>query len=165
MAWGFTGAINALHNSRIDAAEIRLDKAVGERSLPIIGGMWSGLKLVGNAVFRPVRMVGGFLLGSEREQPGETRQLPKALADNELGEHLRESFTQEVRIAQAKANSATALVHFDITGWKQHASVAQHVSARRSQITLPEDQGSSALGNLSPIVPDMARRLVERTQA
>lgn len=165
MAWGFTGAINALHNSRIDAAEIRLDQAVGGRSLPIIGGMWSGLKLVGNAVFRPVRMVGGFLLGSERAEPDAVRKLPEALATNELGEHLRESYTQEVRIAQAKADSATALVHFDITGWKQHDSVAQHISARRSQVTLPEDQGTSALGNLSPLVPDMARRLVERTQA
>ncbi len=136
-------AVNAYRDSLYNALEYQQEARIGSRSVPIVGGLWPALKIIGNVLFRPVKIGGALLFGGSEDQAAPEKpvmpSLPEEFKGTQLGKDLEESWKLRTTNVETRTEAFSKLVDLDIGGWWRKASVAQHNEAIDRHRIMPEE--------------------------
>lgn len=135
-------ALLAYRDSVYNAAEYDVQRRVGERSFPVVGGLVPSLKLLGNALLRPFKVSTALVLGGSRPEERDfpaMPEVPEALQGSNLGEAFKESWKLKEEAAKARVEGVAKLVDLDISGWWQKASVASYAENKDTHVVFSED--------------------------
>ena len=143
-------ALNAYRSSLYAAAVHDTNARIGERSIPIVGGLWSRVKQVGNAVVRIPYVAGSFVVGHGEVEPPAMPEVPEAFAGTDLETAYTDAWRLKGQNIEARVESIRSITQFDIQGYQQNISVARHAKQKETNVTFPEERTprseSSALG-------------------
>lgn len=134
------GALNAYRASLYAGAVCDTEARTGERSLPIIGGVWSRIKQGANALWRIPSTIGGFVFGHAESPPPEMPAVPEAFRGTDLETAFTDAWRLKGQTIEARVASWRCLTRFDITGYQQHASVAEYARTKETNVTFPEER-------------------------
>jgi hypothetical protein len=125
---GIEAAVAAYRDSKFDSLHYNQDMRIGSRSMPIIGGLWSALKIVGNGLFRPVKVGSALLFGYEGKTPAEPPMppIPEEFKNTELGADFEKSWKARSDAIEKRVEAFGKLMGLDITGWMRASSIAAH---------------------------------------
>lgn len=134
-------ALNAYRDSLYDAAKHEFSMRASSRSTPIIGGLVDGLKLLGNALFRPIKILAALTVGytPKYSQFPPMPEIPSAFAGTELGKAFADSWPLNEQAAEASVKSFTKLLDLDIQGAWQEASVANYAKAKEDNFVFIDE--------------------------
>jgi hypothetical protein len=155
-------ALRAYRDSVFHAAELRMEKRLGGRSVPVVGGFIPGVELIGNTLARPLKVMTAFLIGYTGENPEFPKmpQIPQVFKNTDLEQSFKDSWKLQEESAKAKVEGLGDLMHLNISGWWQERSVASHAQAKDNNIMFPEDQVSNGSG-ASSVIGNAVRAVVE----
>jgi len=142
-------AAETYRDSLYHAAELKAEMRIGSRSIPIVGGFIPGLKLIGNGLARPFKILGSLMFGSAT---GQSREFPAMPAIPEIfkGTDLETSFKQswalQKQAADANVESLKSLLNLEIVKSTQQAAVASHAEAKDMFVTFPEEGAAMNAG-------------------
>ncbi len=146
---GKEDALRAYRDSVYDAVEHHMEMRTGSRTTPIVGGIIPGLKLLGNALYRPLKVGGALAFGydGEAERPfPQLKEMPEAFKGTSLGEAFSTSLKLKEESANARVRSMEKLLNLDISGAWQNASVASYAESKDTNVVFSEE-GAMAQGN------------------
>jgi hypothetical protein len=134
------GALNAYRASLYAGARYDTEARVGERSLPIIGGVWSRIQQGCNSLWRIPATVGGFVLGHSEVTPPAMPEVPEAFRGTDLETAFTDAWRLKGQTIEARVSAVRSLMHLDIQGWQQHNSVAEYARTKETNVTFPEER-------------------------
>jgi hypothetical protein len=138
---GKESAVRAYRDSVYDVAVLQAETRISMRTIPIIGGLVPGLKLLGAEIYRPFKVLGALMFGYEdvpRDFPAMP-PVPAAFQDTDLGRSFEQSWKLKKEAAQASITGFAKLMDLEVTQWWQNASVASHAEAKDRNAVFAEE--------------------------
>ncbi len=139
-------AVTAYRDSLYDGMELNALRRIRSRSTPIIGGMLTAFQQMGNAIWRPFKVVGAAVFGysdSGRTFPAMP-EIPPAFKGTDLEKDFTDSWKLKEQEANARIKGFARLVDLDISGWWQESSIAAHARAKDQNVLFPEEGVAAA---------------------
>lgn len=138
--------LNAYRYSAQNDMVLEAESRIGSRSLPL-GGLWAGLKRLGNAMFTPVRLTGAVFLGYDAPAPLPAMpELPKEFSGSELEKSFTQSWKLNTQVLESRVDGFSKLLDFDISGWWKQSSVASHGEYKDAFVNFPEEGAAMTQG-------------------
>jgi hypothetical protein len=126
---------------------LEAESRIGSRSMPL-GGLWAGLKRLGNAVYSPIRLTGALILGYDAPEPLPAMpELPKEFAGSELEKSFTQSWKLNAEVLDNRIEGFNKLLDFDIGGWWKQSSVASHGEYKDAMVNFPEEGAAMTQGS------------------
>lgn len=133
-------ALNAYRESLYSAAVHDTNARIGERSIPIVGGLWSRVKQFGNAVVRVPYVAGSFVVGHDETEAPEMPEVPEEFVGTDLEPAFTDAWRLKTQNIEARVDSIRSITEFDIQGYQRHASIAEHAAQKETNVTFPEER-------------------------
>lgn len=151
-------ALNAYRDSVQNGMLYEAETRIGARSFPVVGGLWPALKLLGSALFRPLKVAGALTLGyGESSSPPAMPELPKEFTGTDLEKSFKDSWKLNQEVVNARVEAFAQLLDLDIGGYWKKSSVASHADAKDSTVLFPEECGMDPAQSNGHFVEMVAR--------